>query len=617
MLRPARTETQSAGRRLRPLRVLASPRHRVLAPKRLGTTLVLLLLLLCGSLPLLQGCVNPEPIDTGALVRYQQKMARTSPPPRIDDRQLGLLRPPLGGPAPALEMTTDASGGAIIPLTIDQAIMRTMANNLDIRVLSFDPSISREEVVKAAAEFDYTLFGAFNYSDQNRLSPSAFSGDKINTRTFQAGIRQKTITGAQHSLAWTMTRTWDNGSFSGAQPVWQQELLYQVAQPLLRDAWPEFNLSRMRVAQVNEKLTHEQFRQRVEDTITDVVTTYWTLIQARKELEIQERLLDKTRGTLQFVNDRTSIDATQIEVSQAAAAVKAREAGLLRARKNIGDVQDRLARLMADPQVNLLATCQIIPVTPPATSLVSYDMTDQLLVSLAHNATLRQARYAIEIEDINVKAAWNQTLPRLDLVAQTSVHGLGQTFGQAGELMSNGDFASYVIGLQAEHTIGNRLRKAELQQRRLGQYKAITQLQNLCDQVAQLVKERLRQIRTAHEEYLAQQAVVAAAKTQLQALEDKQQIRGALNPAFLQTKLLAEETVANAERAELAAIIAYNIALVDLARATGTVLELNRVHVSIPAAMEESPWPADKDLPTTIPAFSPTSINGTRPAAEK
>ncbi|HAU37421.1 MAG TPA: TolC family protein, partial [Phycisphaerales bacterium] len=67
-------------------------------------------------------------------------------------------------------------------------------------------------------------------------------------------------------------------------------------QPLLRDAWPEVNLARMRIASINESASRSAFRAKVEDVVTTVVTTYWSLRQARRDLEIQQWLLDEARA---------------------------------------------------------------------------------------------------------------------------------------------------------------------------------------------------------------------------------------------------------------------------------------------------------------------------------
>jgi len=259
--------------------------------------------------------------------------------------------------------------------------------------------------------------------------------------------------------------------------------------------------------------------------------------------------------------------------------VESRRAVLIRARKAILDAQDQLGRLLADKQINTLGRYEIVPATQPLRTQVVISPTDQLVTALQRSPMLEEARLGIEMADIAVRVAKNQTLPRLDLTASTSFQGLGRTYHQAREQLHSGDYASYAVGLSLEYPIGNRFARAELRKSRFERLKAITNLQNLADQVALEVSERVRQIHTAFEEMRAQRAAVEAARVQLQALEDTERIRAQLTPAFLNTKLQAQETLARAERDELQAAIDYNTAMADLARATGTILDRHQVEL--------------------------------------
>lgn len=122
------------------------------------------------------------------------------------------------------------------------------------------------------------------------------------------------------------------------------------------------------------------------------------------------------------------------------------------------------------------------------------------------------------------------------------------------------------------------------------------------------INERIRQVATTYDEMLAQRKAVEAFKAQLQALEDTERIRGRLTPEFLQLKLSAQESLAQAQHAELLATIQYNIALSNLDRVTGTILQTQRVKIALPAAtyMDYSAWPGELPAPKTKPAARPS-----------
>ena len=111
---------------------------------------------------------------------------------------------------------------------------------------------------------------------------------------------------------------------------------------------------------------------------------------------------------------------------------------------------------------------------------------------------------------------------------------------------------------------------------------------HVADQVAILAKEGVRRIETNYSEIQVQSDAVEAAKIHLQALEETELIRERLTPEFLLVKLQAQETSANAKRAEIRAIADFNISLVQLAKTLGTVLELHQVETSLLLVLDDN-----------------------------
>ena len=96
------------------------------------------------------------------------------------------------------------------------------------------------------------------------------------------------------------------------------------------------------------------------------------------------------------------------------------------------------------------------------------------------------------------------------------------------------------------------------------------------------MKERIRLAETSYDEIQVQKDAVKASKIHLQAVEDTEEIRDELTPEFLLVKLQAQETLSNAERAEIKAISDYNISQVRLAQSMGTVLDMRYVQKALP-----------------------------------
>ena len=133
-----------------------------------------------------------------------------------------------------------------------------------------------------------------------------------------------------------------------------------------------------------------------------------------------------------------------------------------------------------------------------------------------------------------------------------------------------------------DYPLGNRQREAELLRRRLERRQAIANLQNVADQTAIAAKEGVRRIKIDYSETQIQKEAVEAARIHLQTLKDTEPVREQLTPEFLLVTLQAQETLANTQRAEIRAVVDFNISLVQLARTLGTVLDLHQIKSSMP-----------------------------------
>ena len=550
------------------------------------------------------GCVSDKVTDQSvspAVRSYQRTLAEKGPQQRADTaapgkaEPLGLLKPVATGAETIkpVEIVTDPNTGrSRVALTIEEAIARTLANSPEIRVVSFDPSIATQDITRAASEFDVTAFGRLNFEQDDNPPNSIFQPGQSEARTLESGVKQKGITGAEWAMSYALTRNWDDLAGRTLSTRYEPILAFQLKQPLLRDAGREVTLAGVDVARLNYEIAMITFRQKAEDTAAGVISAYWQLLQARRDAEIQKELLDQTLETLAKVRGRREIDATDVQIKQAEAFAKTREAALVEARKVIIDAQDSLVRLMADSQLNMLDDFEIAPASEASLEARTLERAKLLGTAVQTNPAIQQARMAVEIAEINIRVAENQDMPRLDLIASARTQALDRGPENANERLGSGDFVSYGVGVSLEYPLGNRQRDAELLKRKLERRKAISTLQNTADQVALLAKERIRRVETSFSQIQIQKDAVEAARVHLRTLEESEAVRQQLTPEFLLVKLQAQEVLAGARRSEIQAIVDFNTGLARLAQALGTVLEMHQVQTSLPPGQTPTQTPS-------------------------
>ncbi|RPJ38823.1 MAG: hypothetical protein EHM35_03685, partial [Planctomycetaceae bacterium] len=180
---------------------------------------------------------------------YQKRLAGSGPQQRLNAQEppsldpLSMLKPveTEQEAIPPLQIIEDPNTGEkTATLTIEQVITRALANSPEIRIVSFDPEIARQEVAKAAGDFDPTAFSRVNYDDQDNPRNSRFGlGSEIGeaeTRLFESGVKQRTILGSEWSAGYGLSRIWDDLSYRALPSRYEPMVIFELRQPLLRDA---------------------------------------------------------------------------------------------------------------------------------------------------------------------------------------------------------------------------------------------------------------------------------------------------------------------------------------------------------------------------------------------
>ncbi|MBT3278473.1 MAG: TolC family protein [Phycisphaerales bacterium] len=529
---------------------------------------------------LVSGCIQPGNEEVNELFRLQQAIRERSPQSR---KHSGIsLATPNGISLGKLPVKTGPGGRKIVSLSLDEAVRRALANNPQIAVVSFAPSISREEAIQEAAEFDVSLFGEIGYG-YSRMSHSMHSSKAHEGHgvDFGWGLQQKLATGGTWQIRNSLSRDWSNDG----DKRYSNALGLMFSQPLLRGAGTEVNLADLKIANLEHRISLSEFRAEVEDILTQTTIAYYDLLQAREKVAITQRLYKRTQETFKRLEARKNLDATKVQRKQAEAASKDALATLLVNRNEAADAQDTLVKLLGDAQLNLISDVQVLPATKMAVDKLTLSAKDQIIVALKNSPALEQIRLAVEQAGIGVRVAKNETLPSLDLY--TAVELMGRTGSQKDSFneVAGADNAAYQVGVQFEYPLGNRMAKSELRSARLVRRQTLAQLQATADDVVQSVREHVRRIQIAQKEIVARQDAAEAYREELKGLEDMERIRAQLTPEFLNLKLQAQRQVAASEQRLVQAIYEYNTAIVELSEVTGVMLETRRVKLAVPDAI--------------------------------
>jgi len=500
-----------------------------------------------------------------------------------------------------------------VTVSLERVVRTAIERNVAVQFARLGPAVAEAQVIAAEAAFDWSVFSNLNYTntDSPRVNSnfgSSVTGERSDVSQSVAttlGLRRTLIGGGrltiQHELGYSDNDT--PGLFSNPNPANQASYVVQWDQPLLRNLGSEVSQAEIRVARNAERSSVQTLRRDMIRVATDTERTYWQLVQAYADLRILQRLLDRGEVVRDQLRERVNTvgDANQAQVADAVARVERRRADVLRAQTQLRLVSDRIKALISDPDLPAGSETVLLPADAAIDEPVRFSLYESLVAAIRHRPEVQQAILSIDDASIRQVVSANQRLPDLSLRLQTRFSSLDDSAGAAYGSLFNGDFVDYLVGLAFEMPIGNRRAEAELRRRRLERMQSVLSYRNTVQEVVTEVKSALDRILLNYRLIAQTRDARLAASESLRVLVVEKDIAG-YTVERLDVELNREESLAQAEREEVQALIEYNTAIADLFQAMGTSLERNGVRFVVPTSDDVLGTPDEPPFPTLIPS---------------
>lgn len=461
-----------------------------------------------------------------------------------------------------------------VKLSLQDCIRRALENSLAIRIDGYNPAISATDVLAAEARFDALYFLQSQYNKVNQPTPSQLISANSDERIVSTGLSKLLPTGAVIGGTYNLVRGFTDLEFVTLNPAYNSDFSIELRQPVLRGFGVDFNRATIDLSRNSQRIAKQQFRLNVREVLAEVEQTYWQLVQARRDVTIQYTLVKQTKDTLEFLNKRSEFDVYKVQISRAEALLGTRRAEDVQVKNRVHDLEDKLKNLLNEPQLNLGEDIEILPTDVPAVEPVVLDHLAEVQAALDNRAEVQQARLNLDNARIQVATAKNQALPKFDVTLRYTLHGLSSNPGTSFDQMSGSNFQDYFVGISFEYPIGNRAARAAMTKRQLQWDQGMSKLQQVIEQVILEVNVAVRQLQTAYRQVVPSIDAVKAAEENLEAIQKR---KVAITPEYLDFQLRAQEILASARKGLLAALVNYNIAIIQLERAKGTLLGYNNV----------------------------------------
>ena len=284
------------------------------------------------------------------------------------------------------------------------------------------------------------------------------------TDRIESGVQFRTPLGTrmQISARQSKIRSTFDGDTRTAIPYFTAFGGLEVRQPLLKDFGPNANLADLRVARINVKVSEMSWEKRLSDTAQQVMATYFDMLFGLADLAVKQDAIDADEKLVTRFSRRVELGfGIPFETQQARAAVSQDREQLLASKNLFMERQFLLKRLILD-DYKLGSNRVFVPQALPDIPIPKINRPALLATAFAKRLDYRAAVTEAEIQDIRLKFAKNQLWPQLDLVGSYGYNGLAFDYATARQKAYHTQAPEWSLGLQFSIPLGGVQSRAQL-----------------------------------------------------------------------------------------------------------------------------------------------------------
>jgi outer membrane protein len=578
-----------------------------------------------------------------------------------------------------------------LELTLQDAVELALANNMDIVVARYNPWFADTDILKSESggtgrgtagasfpfstanipflSFDPLITGTVLYDRQAIPVNNPFiagTGTTVaalqtHTAQYNFAVSQGFSSGTNVSVSWDNTRSSSSSAINSFNPAIQSSLYLNVSQQLLNGFGFFANRRNIMISKNNRKIADLAFAQQAITTVTNTINTYWELVYARLNVDVQQQAVTVAEKLYSDNKKQLEIGTmAPLDVTRAESELATDNQNLIVARTaQLQQEQNLKNAISKDPLAANFVNVQIIPTDKPAPpeAIEASSFEDAIREAYLKRPDLQEQFYNLKNADIDVRATRNALLPVATIngrygsqglsgnstvagtpittagspvvdsnglpvtvlgagnvpveiflpnVTPTSAGTVSNGFGTAQSQIFHNTFPDYAVFLNLQIPLRNRSAQADSQ-------RAILTARQQQAVLQQMKNTALLDVRNTYIALVQDRARVEAAgkarELQRQTFEAEQK-KYQLGATTVYNVILTQRDFITAQGTELRALADLVEAKANYERAIGRTLEVNRVTIA-----EGKSGNVDRD--TLIPGTLNGKVVGTDPLFKK
>ncbi len=454
-------------------------------------------------------------------------------------------------------------------VNIAEVRQAVLEGNLELRTELVSPEIARANLGAEEAKFEATIFAGYTRNDQGVVT-NLEQGEPTSSNEFLAGLRLPLASGGTLTVDTLATQSDLASSFLNAEP-WESNVRFSISQPLLRGAGV-VNTASIRIAKWNRDLADARLKLAAIRILADADKAYWRLYEAWRELDVRKSQYQLAATQLERAQRRLAAgDAPEIDVIRARSGIGRTLESIIRADATLRQRQRALKRIMNLADLPIDSATALEPGTEPDPIRIELDGHALAAEAVKNRMEMLELEIQLSIDATTVDIRRNEALPVFAFEYRYSIQGDDTTFDSA--YNSLGDSDSHRIGINGEVPIGNEQRENRLSAAILQRVQRLATKEARTQSIQAEVYDALDRLKQSWQSILAARLETMLAARTLQG-EERQFDVGLRTSTDV---LDALSRLADAQSREVQSLAAYQIALVDIAFATGTLLGQSKV----------------------------------------
>src|SRR3984885_3486172 len=474
-----------------------------------------------------------------------------------------------------------------LTLGLRDAVVLTLENNSGVRIQETQIESSKFALLGAHAPFDPLLNAYYNVNSSSSAPFSQLQGTGAaptyisTTQNAQFNYVQTFETGTNIQAGLGTNNNYTNNSFFLYNPYITSLLNFQIVQPLLKNGWLFANRAPLMIARRNLQQSQANFAAEVNNNVLQAVGQYWSVVEARGNLEVARSTMDAAEVT--YKRDKRALELgalPPLDIYRSESQVASRRVQVIQSEYTLKQAEDALRMTIGtdqDPYYQAL-DLELTERPEPEGDLRTIDASSALQLALIKRPEFDAAQAALANDETRIRLAHNHLLPELDLSGQYISNGLGGTqFNDAGHKITSSSlnqlfgftYPTYYAQLSLPLQINSRAAKAEMGTALVSRRNDLYNQRQIREQVTLDVSNAVHQLEQAKLSIAAGKDALDLAKKTLAAEQRKYDL-GSETIFFV---LEAQTELASAQLGLLQAEVNYQLAVAGVDHASGELLD--------------------------------------------